>query len=182
MKYEFLNILIPVATFILGCIFTLLLKRYYDRKLLLQSSIREIARLTTEWYNQIHKEPLSTCYGRPLERKVDSSMYEYVHNRLILPDLLIHLTLLRRFKKCADLVEKVQCFLRKVTHEHPLDFDAEDFHAQQARIRSFIQRQIDLKVLSCNALPSIESDRVHLLHTLDVIIQGISGDVATLLT
>ena len=51
------------------------------------------------------------------ELKPDLSLelYDYVHNGLILPDLLLHLQILKRYPRCSQLTSELESFLEIVT-------------------------------------------------------------------
>lgn len=115
MDAEVVKIVLPIATFVLGCAFTLLLKKTEQRKGTLKSAAESAARLSRDWYNQIHALIIS-----PIERngsgELNTAIYDYVHNRLILPEFMMHLEILKRDRRGAKIVAALEEFLNEVTY------------------------------------------------------------------
>lgn len=112
---EIAKIIIPIVTFLLGSAFTLTLKVLEQRRSSLKGAAQEAARLTRDWYNQIHElilTPATAISSAP----VNTAIYDYVHNRLILPELMLYLEVLKRRKRGSRLVAALESFLDEVTY------------------------------------------------------------------
>jgi hypothetical protein len=112
---EIAKMTIPVATFVLGSVLTIALKQYELRREVRQGSVKEVVRLTKDWYTQIQQlavSALSTWTDTPFER----SVYDYISNRLLLPDVLLHVEILKKQPQCAPLVSEVEGFLKELTN------------------------------------------------------------------
>jgi hypothetical protein len=121
MKESFLSIIkysIPVCTFIAGCLFTLLLKKIESDRKLLETAVKESVRLCKEWYTQI-QHLFDSDKLTDLDRFMESRVYDYLHNRIILPDFLLNLTILQQKSKASSLVGELETFLSKVTNFDP---------------------------------------------------------------
>ena len=115
MTYEIIKTLIPVITFILGSLFTLFLKGFEARRATIRKSTTELSRLTRDWYTQIHQ--LFVVRSNPLSGDDwNLTLFDYAYNRLILPEVLLHLEILKKYKKAKKLVARVEAFLELVTN------------------------------------------------------------------
>ena len=115
---DLLKILVPILTFVLGSIVTIAIKAAEQQRDVLRSAAREAAKLTKDWYVQIHTLTVAQAPSR-FEGAVSTAVYDYVHNRLILPDFLMHLEVLRTKRRAAALVAALQDFLAEVTQVVP---------------------------------------------------------------
>lgn len=109
-----IRIFIPIGTFLLGVFSTWLFKRAEDRRFLVRRHAEEITRLANEWYNQLHEIRYFSNTGdknRELRQKIDA----YIHNRLILPQVLLSLGVLKDFPEASALVREAEGFLSLVT-------------------------------------------------------------------
>lgn len=80
------------------------------------SSAQEVVRLTSTWYTQLQE--LDVENRRTPERdkaEFDAVAYEYVNNRLVLPELMYHVNILKPNDEASDLVYHVEEFLTLVT-------------------------------------------------------------------
>src|SRR5689334_4139489 len=87
------KVVIPVATFVVGVVATLIIQAWTRRRASFRESARCLADLTADWYNQIDQlrgqaEDLS---ARDFDRQLDL----YLRNRLVLPKVLYHLMVLK---------------------------------------------------------------------------------------
>jgi hypothetical protein len=112
---ELLRIVIPLVTFILGSLFTLLLKTSTQRRETVRNATADLVRLTKEWYNQIHQILLQRRLS-PEDEASAQVLFNYTHNRLILPDLILQLEILRSQAPKSDLIPEVEKFLEAVTN------------------------------------------------------------------
>lgn len=110
----FTRVVIPLFTFALGVIVTFLIQRYWRTTDVVAQSAKALADLTAEWYNQLDE----------LRRSIDTAaepsraarlVDDYIRNRLILPQVLYHLAVLRERNAQAELVAGVEAFLSSVT-------------------------------------------------------------------
>lgn len=108
------KVLIPTATFVLGVVVTLVTKRIEKRRSEIKERVTAIARLVNGWYNQLHQLSVDAATGKG-EPATAKAIYFYLHNRLILPELLLQLDLLRAQRTAPALVEAVGEFLSLVT-------------------------------------------------------------------
>ena len=115
MTYEIINVLIPVITFILGSLFTLFLKGFEARRATIRKSTTELSRLTRDWYTQIH-QLFVVRVNSPLGDDWNLALFEYTYNRLLLPEILLHLEILKKYKEAKKLVKLVEAFLDLVTN------------------------------------------------------------------
>jgi hypothetical protein len=51
----FTKIILPIATFTLGVLFTFIFSRYARRQQIISQRAEEICKLAAEWYEQIHE-------------------------------------------------------------------------------------------------------------------------------
>jgi hypothetical protein len=111
---ETLKIVIPIATFILGSVLTWSLKSLEQRRTVVRESVASLRRLVNEWYNQLHElfGHESGLYNEALFE----AFTRYLNNRIVLPELLMHLEVIRQRDKCTKLVEQVENFLEIVTN------------------------------------------------------------------
>lgn len=107
---EVLKLIVPVATFILGSMFTLLIEAIKRRRDALQVAARDAVRLTKDWYNQIQG-----LWRPPEEGDRTPVVYDYVHSRFVLPELMLTLRVLKRYRKADRLVRATEEFLDTVT-------------------------------------------------------------------
>lgn len=116
-KPSLTEVIIPISTFVLGCLFTWVLQAHDAKEKQTQTAIHEACRLTKEWYTQIQTIRVQMLSG-DLTPATGPAVYDYVHNRLILPDLMLQIEILRKSPKCRPLVSQLEHFLTIVT-----DFD-----------------------------------------------------------
>lgn len=117
---KIIELVIPVATFILGCLFALFLQSATEGREARQRSVTEVVRLTRDWYHQIHTISVAQRgSGTRTEPVLDPVVYDYIHNRVILPELLFHLQILRGRGECQRLCTEVEEFLGEVTTFRP---------------------------------------------------------------
>jgi hypothetical protein len=111
---DLLKIGVPIFTFVLGSMLTIAIKIVEQHRDVLRSAARESAKLTKEWYVQIHTLALPR-----LDSMVSPSIHDYVNNRLILPDFVMNLEVLRTNRRASALVSALQDFLNAVTQVRP---------------------------------------------------------------
>jgi len=117
MNTEVLKLILPIGTFILGSLFTLLIKAIEQRRNALQAAARDTVRLTKDWYTQVYGllSPAKVMTKGVAATRSDDSVYEYVHNRILLPELILCVEVLKRHRKADRLVQATQQFLDMVT-------------------------------------------------------------------
>ena len=110
---------IPIITFFLGIIFTLVMKKRESKREIINRNINEICDHVNEWYNQIHALFVDIKFDdkqNPIEKKI----FAYEYNRLILPKLIRNLETLKKYDECQEIVSEVEYFLGLVTCMHHL--------------------------------------------------------------
>lgn len=108
------KIALPLCTFLLGIVFTLVLKRYEQRKALIRKHAEESSLLLKDWYNQLHN--LETALrSQPNKRENESNILSYVQERSVLPGVLFSLEVLKSYKESEPLVKNIEKFLELVT-------------------------------------------------------------------
>ena len=115
LTFDFVSkILIPICTFALGVVVTLATKRIERRRSENQEHVKAIAKLTNDWYNQLHQLS-ADIQAKPNRKEAEKSVYFYVHNRIVLPDLLLRIEYLEQRKVQPALLQAVKGFLALVT-------------------------------------------------------------------
>lgn len=112
---NFLHILIPFITFLLGCLFALLIKKRENRREIIHRNVTEICNLVNDWLNQLNKLAVELKFGRNIS-KLEKDVYSYTHNRLVLPKLVRALEVVKEYKNCEIIVQEVENFLRSITN------------------------------------------------------------------
>jgi hypothetical protein len=112
------KVVIPVSTFILGVVATLLLKQMEQRRMGFRTRVEEIADQVNNWYNQLHAIDVEIEAGVDA-RVLKSKVYDYVRNRLVMPKLVRNLEVIRHDRKSRQLVLEVEGFLKMVTNYNP---------------------------------------------------------------
>ena len=107
------RIAIPLLTFALGIVATFAMQRVWRKRTLVAQSAKALAELTADWYNQLDtlEKEVRNAKGGDAPVLVDA----YLRNRLILPKILYHLSILRERNICPELVSDVERFLSQVT-------------------------------------------------------------------
>jgi hypothetical protein len=111
------RMVIPVLTFGLGILATFLAQRYWKNKDVTAESVKSLADLTADWYNQLDqlRNSLNADPIRTDPLKATELVDAYIRNRLILPKVLYHLAVLRERKAYPELIFQVERFLSTVT-------------------------------------------------------------------
>lgn len=123
MEQSQINIIIPIATFLLGHIWSWLWFRTRERHNRYLKAIREISRLVNEWYTQIQNlTNLATTSHIRKEHEshsndIQQQMLAYLNNRLVLPGIMMNLKILRANRRFVSLCQKVEQFLDLLTDE-----------------------------------------------------------------
>lgn len=110
-----LDVSIPIITFFIGSIFTLLMKNRESKRETINQNTNEVCDLVNVWYNQIHTILVDLKYGKNIS-VLDKEIYTYNHNRLVLPKLIRNIEILKQYKGTNDFVEQVELFLKLVTN------------------------------------------------------------------
>ncbi len=141
---------LPVLTFLLGCAFTLILKRLEARRDVRRNAAKELVRLAKEWHAQacdlhISADKISNVGGFDSFERQDAyqqALKNYLTYKKVLPDILLNIELIKNQRECAALVLSAQELLELVTNYQP---DAQhDITAcippkqDDVRLRSFI--------------------------------------------
>lgn len=140
MDPETVKSLVPVLTFALGIAFTLAFKTYENGRDTTRNSVKEIVRLAREWHNQVHQIAMNQNGNKGRRNgNFDTLLLDYIRNRLLLPDFLLHLGIIRERKSCRSLVPSVEKFLELVT-----DYDLEtNSHETGLRCRNIFEELED---------------------------------------
>ncbi len=163
-----LDFIIPFCTFLLGCFFTYWLKRADRRIATIRSSVAELHRLSVAWFNQLH-ELSSDIHSAANDEQITALINKYESNRLILPDYLFHLEIIKNHIQCTDVTLTVEEFLRYVTNYR--DYEAKCKKLSRSRISPVFRRP----VLGCNAMDElIKTHGVDYLSPLDSRVQAVS--------
>jgi len=113
------KVVIPITTFVLGSALTLGFKKYDQRKATFRQHVELASSLTIDWYTQLLELNVQLKEIRDKKsKKAAMLVYAYVHNRLILPKLLLSLEILENHKRAAVLRAEVMNFLH-----HTTDYD-----------------------------------------------------------
>lgn len=112
------KIIVPICTFLLGIVFTILFKRHEQRKTVIRQHTGETVKQINEWYNQLHSLN-GDLRGLVTKDEAEARIYLYVSNRLILPKLLLSLGVLRKHRASERLVKNAEDFLMLVTTYRP---------------------------------------------------------------
>jgi hypothetical protein len=108
------KIVIPLCTFFLGIVITILLKKYEQKKAVIRRHAEETAALLKDWYNQLHTLQVAsrTDSSKMSYRRLVNS---YVQERSILPKVLLNLTVLKSYKESRQVVKDIEDFLALLT-------------------------------------------------------------------
>lgn len=169
MTDDVLKVLVPVLTFVLGSAVTIAVRTAEQHRDVLRTAAREAAKLTKDWYVQIHTLSLSRAPGR-FDAAISTGVYDYIHNRLILPDFMLHLEVLRTKRRAASLVEALDEFLNDVTQARPTPLARYD------------QSALECKRLLVGLDEPEEADVAGVaLRSLDLHVQRVTREAAKLL-
>ena len=182
------QIIIPLGTFILGILFTLLLEKFKRRRSIVSKYVPETAKLINDWYNQLYEIGVEMKNGKSSEQisNLRHLVSFYEQNRLILPKLILNLEILKKHKSCSALVDDVETFLAKVTN-NPDNIKVvvaaperkDDWGVELYGVRSW-------EYFACTGIPSFVKipNRNHFdtfLRELDHILQKINRDAGAVL-
>ena len=180
-----LKFAVPVITFALGVIFTVVFYRYQRRSELSRKASEDMVKLSAEWYTQLH-EILVSAHDAD-KSKAQSLATAYSQNRLILPNYLKNIEILRRDKRAAELVGLGEVFLSQLTY-HDTNHDKTYclcFHAAISALPKAYIEVVNESIISASGykspfhdLPGGPPKLVELtpnyLNTLDRTVQKIS--------
>lgn len=119
MADDFVKVILPMITFVLGGVLTIAIKAIEQRRDVVRSAVKEAVRLTKDWYVQIHTLALTPNDRNSASGAINTAVYDYVHNRLILPDFLLNLEILRSKREATGIVDALNAFLNEVTEVKP---------------------------------------------------------------
>jgi hypothetical protein len=105
---------VPLITFGLGVMVTLITKRAEKRRSELKERVTAISKLVNDWYNQVHELGVEVS-TRKDKSDLNRAIYFYVRNRLVLPELVLHIEFLRSRNAVPELLRAVDEFLEVVT-------------------------------------------------------------------
>lgn len=111
----FLKIFMPLLTFVLGVAATLWMKNVEKRRDFIREQVRAVWSLANDWYNQLIDLRAKGLDPSITDEEMQRAVFVYVHNRIILPKLLLSLELLRRSGKSPEMVGLCEEFLQLVT-------------------------------------------------------------------
>lgn len=150
------DFVLPLATFILGVLFTMIWDKNKKNSEKYQSCANRLSELTNDWYNQL--------YNLNSEKKFNSKNFEkelflYSQNRIVLPEYLKIITNLKKKKKYSKLVDKAESFLELIT-----DYDRNDHMVPQC--------------VFCHEAPFQDKmSKENTLSDLDILLQDIAIEV-----
>jgi len=177
-----LNIIIPIATFFLGHLWSWAWFRAREKSAQIRTSIREITRLLGEWYTQIQSLADQTANEISNESEKNQKMLAYVNNRLILPSILLNVEVLRKDRRCSRIyLPKVEEFLNKVTDQR-METEQEKYQAEERFSALAVTYPPDVMFLhrKCRWLEEEELAGLKLLTELDKILQELSTEAGRL--
>ena len=111
----FLKIGMPLLTFTLGVLTTLWSKKVEKKNEFLRENIKAIVTLTNDWYNQLLDLRAKSLDPGIKTEEFQRAVFVYVHNRIILPKLLLSMEIVRKSGKYVDLLESTESFMTLVT-------------------------------------------------------------------
>lgn len=112
---DYIEHMIPVATFVLGVYFSIYIRDRSARKDRLEESIKELSELSDEWYGQIHEiVTLSRISGDRELLMEKIALYE--KNRLVLPKYIRNIEYAREVGVDPEFVRACEDFLKMVTY------------------------------------------------------------------
>ena len=104
--------ILPVFTFALGVIFTILWDKRKKIKDDSQKAANRLSELVGEWYNQLYNLNTKKRFSK---KTFESDLFFYSQNRIILPELIKTITFLKHRKEYDNLIQKTEEFLSIVT-------------------------------------------------------------------
>ena len=111
---DWLNVVIPIVTFILGFFCTIFVDNYKQNRSLRNEAANNIAESVNEWHNQLYELKVEKAFvNHP--RDFSKRQAQYNQNREVLPKLLRNLEIIKTFKSCDVLTEYVVEFLSLVS-------------------------------------------------------------------
>jgi hypothetical protein len=159
MTEETFKIIVPLITFSFGVVITYYLKENDAKKKKHKDSIEEITSLVGEWYNQLYSIKIEYSNNTP-HSNILKLVTEYSQNRLILPKLIKHISILNSESKYQPLLKEVKGFLALVTEikenknfiEVSKQFMCIDAHLHVYDLQNLnvLLQNLDLKLQSIN--------------------------------
>jgi hypothetical protein len=160
---------IPLFMFALGCVFTLIVQDLNERRVIKAESVKEVVRLSRDWYNQVHRLSLVKPRGGGPEQFYETAVADYVNNRVILPELLLHMQILKSYRDCEALVTQAEVFLSTVTDYNPHDVDRKSFGGGALECKDLLRLVEDTEA------------NLQVLQQLDTAVQRIAAEAAKVL-
>jgi hypothetical protein len=111
---EALNIVTPVATFVLGLVVQRRIDQASDRRIL----SHELLELTQEWYEQIRLVGESESSSRD-QREIRRRHAEYVTSRAVAPRFISVIERLKKYRGLAKLRQEAEMILSELTYRCP---------------------------------------------------------------
>jgi hypothetical protein len=186
----FLKIFMPLLTFALGVIATLVVKRVERQHDWIRDQLRAVLALTNDWYNQLIDLRTKSLDPGINSEAMQQCVFAYVHNRIVLPKLLLSLDVLRKSRKHKEIVRLTETFLELVTsysvtqtRASALSPSWEFWWGSSTRDNQW--NQVSLGPVHCKPLDFFrrESDDTDvILSKLDAIIQQMTHVAAALLS
>lgn len=116
---EDLKTLIPLATFLLGVVVTLVIKSYDRRREVIRENVEALCGLSEEWYNRI--QTLGRMVVVADDRKaVEEALATYLHGALYLSRFRRSIAILERSKKCEKFLDEARAFLSTLAEVNQL--------------------------------------------------------------
>ena len=121
-----LGAVIPIATFVLGCSFTLVVNHYQERRDVRRKAAEQVVELTQSWYEQVKQLTADLAKAND-DTNAALISYSYVNNRLVLPRLVLQLGILKSDGNAKSLVSATERFLDLVAYYEPTSATSEPF-------------------------------------------------------
>lgn len=111
---ETIKLALPVITFVLGILVTLYIKRWDYKRESLKRHVDEICSLSEEWYNRLVE--LSTLvHIEDDQQKLYENLSKYSNGSLFYAKYRQSLKVLKRYKRCRELVSEAEEFITLLT-------------------------------------------------------------------
>jgi hypothetical protein len=102
--------LIPLATFLLGVVVTLILKSHDRRREVIRDNVEALCGLSEDWYNRI--QTLGRMVVVAADKKaVEEALLTYLHGSLYLSRFRRSIAILERNKACEAFLDEARAFL-----------------------------------------------------------------------
>jgi hypothetical protein len=111
---EYLKLLIPVLTFFMGAVLTLLVERNKRRNVSVALYARELSDCASDWHKQLCEIEDVALQGKDEEAFLEKSKF-YIKNRFLLPKFLRAKTALLLHKDAKEIIAEADAILQLLT-------------------------------------------------------------------